>query len=225
MSKRMWLGGAITALAVALTAGTLMASNMGFKLNMTLNQTQAGTSKTGLNAVALPDNRQSGLNTAKNLMDDVGFAQTSEIRRYNRLTDSYTTYTGRAPQTPTNDFALTSGDGYFVRMRTTTNYIIVGSDDPALAVTLNQTQAGVSKSGLNLYAFNYHQTAGSAKQLMDDVGFAQTSEIRRYNRATDSFTTYTGRAPQTPANDFAVSPGDAYFIRMRTTVNYTPSHY
>ena len=85
------------ALAVALTVGSLVASNMGFKLNYGLNNTQVGVSKTGLNTLALPDNRQSGLGTAKQLMDDVGFASTDAIQRFVASTNTFLTYTGRAP--------------------------------------------------------------------------------------------------------------------------------
>lgn len=224
MTKRTFVGGAITALAVALTVGSLVtASNMGFKLNYTLNQTAAGTSKLGQNTLALPDNRQTGLNTSKNLMDDVGFANVQQVSKYLKATDSYQTYTGRKGS-PGGDFALVAGEGLFIRMSTSVNYIAVGSDDPALSYSLQATSAGVSKLGQNLFAYNYHQTAGDSKQLMDDIGFASVQQISKYLKASDSYQTYTGRKGSPGAN-FALAPGEAYFVRMGTTVNYTPSHY
>jgi hypothetical protein len=184
-----------------------------------------GVSKTGTSTIALPDNRQTGMNTAKNLIDDIGLLSVTQIQRFVKSTDGLVAYTARAPQTAAADFALVAGDGYFVRMKTNTSYIIVGSDDPALAYTLQQLAGGVSKTGTNFYAYNYHQTAGMSKQLMDDIGFLSVTQIQRFVKSTDSLVAYTGRAPQTAAADFALNPGEAYFIRMKTTTAYAPSHY
>ncbi len=223
MTKKMFVGGTVIALAVALTAGGLMASNMGFKLNYTLNQTAVGVSKSGTNTLALPDFRQSGLNTAKNLMDDIGFAQTQNIAKYLKASDSLQTYTGRKGS-PGADFSLNAGEAVLVKMATTVNYIAVGSDDPTAAYALQATAVGVSKSGTNLYAYNYHQTAGTAKALMDDIGFANVQNVAKYLKASDSLQTYTGRKGS-PGADFSLVPGEGYFVKMATTVNYQPSHY
>jgi hypothetical protein len=122
MSRKRVTGGVFVALAVALTVGSLVASNMGFKLNLGLNNTQVGVAKTGLNSVALPDNRQSGMGTAKNLMDDIGLASVDNIQRFVKTTDTFGIYTGRVPPTAANNFNLTPGEGYMVKMRTTTVY-------------------------------------------------------------------------------------------------------
>lgn len=221
MTKKTFVGGALVALAVALTAGSLMASNMGFKLNYSLNATQVGVSKSGTNVLALPDNRQAGVVDAKNLMDDIGFANTQSVQKFLEATDGLQAYTGRKGTGAV--FALTGGDGVFVKMNTTVNYIAVGSDDPALSYALNATQVGVSKSGTNFYAYNYHQTAADAKQLMDDIGFANTQSVQKFLKATDGLQAYTGRKGTGAV--FTLAPGEAYFIKMNTTVNYTPSHY
>jgi hypothetical protein len=225
MNRKTFLGVMAVALVTALAAGSLIASNMGFKLNYALNQGDGGvTSKSGTNTLALPDNRQSGLNTAKNLMDDIGFAQTANVKRWLEASDLLQTYTGRKGS-PGADFPLAAGEGYFVTMNTTVNYIVVGSDDPALAYNLNQGDGGVtSKSGTNFYAYNYHQTAATAKALMDDIGFAQTANVKRWLKASDLLQTYTGRKGS-PGADFSLVPGEAYFVTMNTTVNYVPSHY
>jgi hypothetical protein len=219
----MVVGAVLVALAVVMTAGTLVASNMGFKLNYQLDQT-GGASKTGNNTIALPDNRQSGINTAKNLMDDVGFASVTQVQRFVPATDTYATYTGRAPQTPANNFNLAAGEAYLIKMKTAVAYIIVGSDDPAVSYTFSQP-GGVAKTGNNFYAYNYHQTAATAKALMDDVGFLSVTQIQRFVKSSDTYATYTGRAPQTPANNFNLTPGEGYVVKMKTTVVYSPSHY
>jgi hypothetical protein len=225
MSKRTYIGATMVGLAVLLTASALVASNMGFKLNYTLNHTLAGTSKTGTNLISLPDNRQSGMATAKGLIDDIGLASVAQIQRFVRSTDLFVGYTARSPQTAAADFALVAGDGYVVKMKTATNYIIVGSDEPALAYTLNHTLAGTSKTGTNYFAYNYHQTAGSAKGLLDDIGLASVAQIQRFVRSTDLYVGYTGRSPQLATANFDLAPGDVYIIKMKTAVSYTPSHY
>lgn len=224
MSKRTFVGVMIVALAVVIMAGGLLASNMGFKLNYTLQALSAGVSKSGTNTLALPDFRQSGLTTAKNLMDDIGLVNTANIQKFLQSSDGFQVYTGRKG-TPGGDFNLNAGEGYFVKMNTTVNYIVVGADDPTQATNLQALQAGVSKSGTNLFAYNYHQTAATSKALMDDIGLANVANVQKFLKSSDGFQVYTGRKG-TPGADFALTPGEAYFIKMNTTVaNYTPSHY
>jgi hypothetical protein len=119
---------------------------------------------------------------------------------------------------------LAAGEAYVVKMKTTVNYIVVGSDDPAVSYTLSQP-GGVAKTGNNFYAYNYHQTAATAKALMDDVGFLSVTHVQRFVKTADAYATYTGRAPQTPANNFNLTPGEGYVVKMKTTVVYAPSHY
>jgi len=221
MSKRTFVGAMIVALAVVVMAGGLLASNMGFKLNYSLNQTAAGVAKTGLNTLALPDFRQSGMVTGKNLMDDIGLANVTNVQKFIKSSDTYQLYTGRKGAGP--DFNLTPGEGVFVKMNTTVNYIVVGADDPTSVYALNATQAGVSKTGLNFYAYNYHQTAATDKTLMDDIGLANVTNVQKFIKSSDTYQLYTGRKGAGP--DFSLVPGEAYFIKMNTTVNYTPSHY
>jgi hypothetical protein len=219
MTKKTFFGAMAVVTAVALTGSALVASNMGFKLNYTLSQSGGG-SASGTSTLALPDNRQTGLVDAKNLMDDIGFAQTLNIQRFLTASDTLQSYTGR--KAGGTAFPLVAGQGNFVKMATTVNYIVVGSDDPALAYALVQSGGG-SASGTNFYAYNYHQTAADAKALMDDIGFANVLNVQKFLKATDTLQSYTGRKAGGTA--FALTPGEAYFVKMATTVNYTPSHY
>jgi hypothetical protein len=219
MTKKTFFGAMAVVTAVALTGSALVASNMGFKLNYTLSQAGVG-SNSGQNVLALPDNRQTGMADAKNLMDDIGFANTTSVAKFLKATDALQVYTGR--KGGGTAFPLAAGEGYYVKMATTVNYIVVGSDDPAVAYSLNQAGVG-SNSGQNLYAYNYHQTAADAKALMDDIGFANTTSVARFLKATDALQVYTGRKGGGTA--FPLVPGEAYYIKMATTVNYTPSHY
>ena len=219
MTKKTFLGAMAVVLTVALTGTALVASNMGLKLNYSLAKS-GGATDAGFSTLALPDNRQTGLNNAKDLMDDIGSANVAEIDRYIKATNSYQSYTGRK-SSPAN-YNLTAGEGYFIKMTTTVNYIAVGSDDPTLAYSLAKS-GGTTDAGFNLFAYNYHQTAADAKQLQDDIGSANVAEIDRYIKATNSFQSYTGR--KSSPLSFTLTPGEAYYVKMTTTVNYLPSHY
>jgi hypothetical protein len=222
MKRKAYIAVLAVALAAVLGTGVLVASNMGFKLNYSLLATGAG-SASGLNLIALPDNKQAGVVNAKNLMDDITFANVNSVSRFIEATDALETYTGRKAGGVLVPFNL-GNEGYFVRMATTTNYIIVGSHDPSLVHPLNATGAG-SNSGLNLFAYPYHHTAANAKALMDDIGFANVNSVSRFVRSSDALETYTGRKAGGILTPFALTPGESYFVRMGTTVNYIPSHY
>jgi hypothetical protein len=221
MTKKTFLGAMTVVTAVALTGGALVASNMGFKLNYQLLQTTGVVSVDGTSTIALPDNRQTGLNDAKNLMDDIGFLNIQSVQKFIRSDNSLQTYTGRKNSLAA--FPLAAGEGYRVKMQTTVNYIIVGSDDPTLAYNFQQTTGGVSVDGTSQYAYNYHQTATDAKALMDDIGFANIQSVQKFIRSDNSLQTYTGRKNSLAA--FALVPGESYRVKMQTTVNYIPSHY
>ena len=119
MTKKTFFGAMAVVTAVALTGSALVASNMGFKLNYTLSATGVG-SLTGQSTLALPDNRQTGLADAKNLMDDIGFANVTSVARFLKASDTLQTYTGR--KGGGTAFALVPGEGYYVKMATTVNY-------------------------------------------------------------------------------------------------------
>ena len=219
MTKRTYIGVLTVALAVVLAAGGLLASNMGFKLNYPLTAAGAG-SLSGTNTLALPDNRQAGVNAASTLMNDVSLLNTANVQKFLEATDGLQVYTGRKGSGP--DFALGTGEGYLLKMNTTVNYIVVGSHDPAFANALNAAGAG-SSSGTNLFSYPYHSTATTASALQTDIGLANTANVQKFLRATDGLQVYTGRKGS--GADFALVPGEAYFIKMNTTVNYIPSHY
>jgi hypothetical protein len=221
MTKKTFLGAMAVVTAVALTGGALVASNMGFKLNYSLTQPVPATVQDGTNVLALPDNRQTGLVDAKALLDDIGSASVQNIARYIKASNSFQTYSGR--KAGGLAFPLLAGEGYYVKMFTNVNYVVVGSDDPALTYTLTQPVPATVVDGTNFFAYNYHQTAADAKALLDDIGSPSVQNIARYLQASNSFQTYSGRKAGGLA--FPLVPGQAYYVKMFTTVNYAPSHY
>ena len=203
----------VVAAAVVLTGG-LMASNMGFKLNRSLVTAGGGTpaSNSGSQLLALPYNRQVGIDMASDLFGDIGNVQNISV--YDTQSDTYTLYTFGSP-----DFALEAGVGVLVKMGANVNYIIVGSHDPSAVIQLEAAGAA-SNSGTNVYAPPYHSTASLASELFAELGISNVQNISKYATNTDSYTLYTFGSP-----DFPLTPGEAYQVKMGQTLAFSPSHY
>lgn len=210
--------------AVLLVAGGLFASNMGFKLNYTLNMATGGVSASGTNTLGLPFFRQTGIDNAKQLIDDInavgGPGSVANVQRYNRQTDGLELYNGLAGTA----FNLVEAEGYFVKMNSNVNYIVVGSHDPGFTVNL-LAAGGSSASGTNLFAPPYHFTGANAKDLIDDIqldgGAGSVANVQRYNKVSDGLELYNGLA----GTAFPIVPGQAYLVKVNSTVGYTPSHF
>jgi hypothetical protein len=215
MTKNRSLTVLVVVLAVAVVfTGGLMASNMGFKLNRALLATGAG-SNSGTQTLALPYNRQVGIDNASDLFADINSAGTIQnLQAYDTATDTYVLYQFGSP-----DFALTAGQGVLVKMGTNTNYIVVGSHDPAATVQL-EAAGPASASGTNLFAPPYHATASKVSELFRELGTSNVQNIQAYQTATDTFQLY-----QFGSFDYDIKPGEAYFVKMGTTLPYSPSHY
>jgi hypothetical protein len=200
---------------------------MGFKLNYRLNAPLAGVSNTGKNTLALPYFRQTGQNNALDLVLDIGsgtVAAVNSVAKFNEINDTFTVYTARmgAPA----PFALAAGEGYFVNMASNVNYIVVGSHDPSLAISLDGPTPGVSNTGKNFLAPPYNITATNAHQLVLDIGGGVNTPIlsvSKFVQANDTFLVYTDRMGAIAP--FPLAPGEAYFVNMASSVPYTPSHY
>ena len=210
---------------LAITAGStlvglLLASNMGHIAPITLQAAQSGVSLDGTNTLNLPYKLGSSLANAKNLMDDIGFANVASVSRFIRATDGLQVYTGR--KGGGTAFPLTPGECYYVRMTTTTVYDVNGADDPTVTLTLLAAGAG-SASGNNFVSIPLNTTVSNAKLLMDDIGFANVQSVARFLKATNTMQVYTGRKGGGLA--FPIVYDECYYVKMNTTTNYTPSHY
>jgi hypothetical protein len=206
MKKRVYL---LTALGVAalLVGGGLMASNMGFKLAYQLTTDTPQNN----NSIALPYNQQVGLDTAKDLLDDItvstGIAPGS-VSYYNDF-DGFTSYNGVGA----GNFNLVAGVGYVVQIPSATVYTIVGSHKPGFVVNLTTT----TPQNQNLYAYPYHSTAATALDLLQESG---ADAIAYYNNF-DGFTSYNGVG----AGNFALVAGEAYLLQVSAPVAFVPAHY
>jgi hypothetical protein len=206
----------VIATAAAIAAGGLMASNMGFKLNFPLQETQAGVSKTGRNTIGLPYNRQVGIDTASQLLGDVvaGGISGIQLEQFNKQFDTNEPYPG-----PAGDFGLVASEAYLLRVTNSGDYIIVGSHDPGLSVTLLATAPGVSKTGRTRYAHPYHGVASTASELLAELG-PSAIQVEDFNIQFDTNEPYPG-----PAGDFGLVPGKGYLVRVVGDLTFTPAHY
>ena len=218
MNKKVFVLGMVLLLAIS----GIIASNMGFKLNYRLESAAAAGSNSGTNTIALPYNRQTGLTAALDLINDIGLANVANMQRFIESSDGFEVYTGRKGTTGTN-FALEAGQGYFLKMNNGVDYIVVGSHDPSLSISLDAAGAG-SNSGTNFFSVPYHTTNAAALDLINDIGLANVANVQRFIESSDGFEVYTGRKGTTGTN-FALVPGEGYFVKMNNTVAYTPSHY
>ena len=242
MSKRRFIGAAIVGMAMVALAGGLIASNMGFKLNKTLivsGQAVSGvgevspfTSLNGTSTVGLPFNRQAGMTTAANLKADIG-ANCVSVSKLLRGSNAAFAYTAARSGAGSVDFPLEEGIGYRARVTGASNlsYIIVGSDDPAYALSLVVAgqavpEGGTSLNGTNDIADKYHATAATAGALKAEIG-AQCTAVTKFLASNNSAFSYTGARSGVGSVDFLLVPGESYRVRVTgaTNVAYTASQY
>ncbi len=197
----------LPALVILLGAGSLFASNMGFKL---VYQLHATAGSTGTNWVSLPY-YWSGT-TAADVCNDITGA--TEIGMYNESTDLFSTWTCGGKGTP---FSLTPGEAVIARAPDLTNWTLVGSHNPALAITLYAT-AGTT--GTNWVSVPYHTSATTAASICTEIPTA--TEVGKYNESTDLFSTWTCGGKGTP---FSLTVGEGIIVRAPNLTTWTPAHY
>lgn len=207
MRKRTFIVGAVALLAV----GALFASNMGFKINYQLLAGTNAGSANGTNSLALPFNAQTGITDAATLYNDIGSAVVNNIQMYVESSNGIDVYPGV-------NFSITPGEGYFVNVGTDTDYIVVGSHDPSLSISLEPGTDPNSANGTSFIAYPYHSTATTASQLYNEIGSTVVSNIQQYIESTGAIALY-------PGTDFPLVPGEAYYIKVNATQSWTPSHY
>jgi len=224
MRKKLVVG-LMVSLAALLIAGGLYASNMAFKLNYTLQAAAANVSLNSTSTVALPFNQQTNLINANDLLLDIGGTTVvSQVQKFLRGSNGYESYTG----TSGTPFNLAPGEAYLVQLRTgvaTRQYIIVGSDDPALVVHFDGAGTNGSLNGTNFYSYPYHSISNDAAELLSELGGTPVvAQIQRFVKSTNGFESYSGSS----GIPFALVPGEGYFVQLRSGVpslDFIPSHY
>ena len=226
MSKRTFVLVMAFGLAAILATGGLLASNMGFKVNRTLNGAGSGGATVGENHIALPFNAQLGLSVADDLLGDIEQGDTTLVdfvQRFDPLTNQRSSWFGG--KIGGVNFGLVACESYFVTVAAgrTTNYIIVGSHNPTLPCTFNGSGVAGWAVNENPYAIPYHTTATNAADLLGqipNVGFVQ-----RFDPVLDQRESWFGG--KIGGTNFGIAPGEGYFIQMNSgaTATVTPEHF
>jgi hypothetical protein len=216
-------GVAVAGVAVLLLAGGLMASNMGFKLNLPLKATGAG-SNSGTNYIALPYNQQVGMVTARDLFQDIAAGGAIQLMNQHRKSDDgFEVYTYGGGTLPPNGWNLVPGEAYIAKVGADQNYIIVGSHNPGLTISFLGTGAG-SNSGTNYYSHPYHGVAANAKELFQEVGGA-IQLVNQHRQSDDGFEVYTYGGGTLPPNGWNLKPGEGYIVKVGSDQDIVPAHY
>lgn len=224
MSKKAFVVVAL-GLAAVLVAGGLVASNMGFKVNYRLDAAGSNGSASGTNRLSLPYNQQTSIVTAEDLINDInadaGGSVVVTVSRHVRTTDFSEFYTGGSG----TNFTITPGDGYTVVVTGSVDYIVVGSHDPSLAITLDAAGDNGSASGTQHWSYPYHSTAANAEDLINEInaaaGASVVALVSRQVRTTDLPEFYTGGS----GTNFTLTVGEAYTIVVTASVSFVPAHY
>ena len=194
------------ALMLVISTATL-ASNMGFKISLTL------VTGSRSNWVSLP--YFVSYQTSTDVRTDLANAGYTGVvvSRYDAASGIYTNDGGRNP------FPLVPGEGLLIRVASGTGpWIVVGSHDPTKTFSL------VTGSRSNWVSIPYHTTATSSTNLRTELTAAGYTGVvvSRYDAATGIYTNDGGRNP------FALVIGEAVLIRVATgpaSGGWTPAHY
>jgi len=193
-TKVLLVTAAVLMLIVSLVA---IGSNMGFKISIPLT---AGYS----NYVSLP--YYNSYTTDNSLFSDI--PNCGVVSRWNNATGAWQNYAGGRASL----FNVTAGEAYVVGVSASGNWIVVGSHNPGLAVTLT---SGYS----NYVSVPYHTTATTDNSLFTQIPGAGV--ISRWNNATGSWQNYAGGR----ASLFNITAGEGYVVGVSSTTAWTPAHY
>jgi len=176
-----------------------IASNMGFKIDISL---KAGGAS---NWVSLPYHNQ--YTDAASIFTDVGVA--TQVSRWDNTTNTFQTYGARGGI----DFSIDPGQAYLVKVSVNKDWIVVGSHNPSLALSL---QAGGASNWISV---PYHTTAADAADLFSQI--PNVSQLSRWDNTTNTFQTYGARG----GINFPITKGEGVLVKVTSAASWTPAHY
>jgi hypothetical protein len=185
----------LAAVAVLTIGSAAIASNMGFKISIPLT---AGYQ----NFVSLP--YYNSYTNDNSMYSDIPAC--TSVNRYLNGT-GWQNYTGGR----TSLFNITAGEAYTVTVSASGNWIVVGSHNPSLALTLT---AGYQ----NFVSVPYHTTATNDNALYSQI--TGCTSVNRYLNGT-GWQNYTGGRTSL----FNITAGEGYTVTVSGTTSWTPAHY
>ena len=201
MRTKVLLGAAVVLMLIVSVA--TIGSNMGFKISVELTAAQT-------NFISIP--YYNSYQMASQLWADAGgAAQGIIVIKWNKATSRWQYYTDASSP----DFPLDPGESVNIQTNTTHNFIMVGSHNPAL-------QVSILPSNTNFVSVPYHTTDATASALWTELGGAANGIIIiGWDKATNRWQYYTDAS----SPDFPIVPGTGYNIQTSNTLNWVPSHY
>jgi hypothetical protein len=228
-NSRMTLAVVLVAATMLIAGGVAVASNTGFKINMPLPITVVGSPNVGNTWVSLPYFNPYG--NGQTLCTQLGLRATvpqATLLKIDPVTGGSTLANCGAGAA---GFTWNQGQG--VRIRNTagagapTSAIIVGSHNPALALSLPPSGGG--NIGNLWFAVPYHTTAINGQDLCNTVGLVSTGAVGvrgsllRSNGATGATT--PGICGST-ASTIVLQLGEAIRLRQPGGIaSFTPAHF
>jgi hypothetical protein len=196
----------ILILAIALTSG---ASNMGFKLSMSLQTSVA-------KFISLPYYNSYSTQTAAYLRNDVIAAGGTGVEVYNWNGSVWQKYAGGGIGQV--NFALEKGIGYEVKTTNdVSNWVIVGSHDPSVTISFSTSVA-------KFVSVPYHTTSGTAAYLRNEIISAGGTGVEVYNWNGSVWQKYAGGG--IGQVNFSITPGISIEVKTTNDVtSWTPAHY
>lgn len=189
----------LAAVFMLVVGGTAVASNMGFKITIPL--AAGGYS----NWVSLP--YYNSYTTAASIFGDI--TGCTQVSRWDNPSGTYQSYTGGRG----TGFNVTPGEAYLIKVSSATDWIVVGSHDPSLALTLSAGGAS------NWVSIPYHTTATTASGLFGQI--PNCTQVSRWDNPSGTYQSYTGGR----GTGFNLTPGEGLLIKVNANESWTPLHY
>ncbi len=195
-------------LAIALTSG---ASNMGFKLSMTLPANSVSK------YIALPFYNSYSTQTAAYLRNDIIAAGGTTVEVINWTGTTLQRYAGGGIGQV--NFNLVPGIGYQIKtIAAVNNWVIVGSHNPSTTISLEANS--ISK----FLAVPYHTTSTTAALLRNELIAVGGTSVEVLNWNGTVWQRYAGGG--VGQVNFNIVPGIAYQAKSVTAIAaWTPAHY
>ncbi len=204
----------------------LLSSNMGFKLTKTLIFQDPNYLNT--NWISLPYYYLTGTVTAENVCDDIGGTCNTlgncTVGKWDVSTNTGSTWACQT--TKGTPFTINPGEGIYVQPNASVDFVIVGSHNPTLSLTL--TFQDPNYLNTNWISVPYHTTVTTAEELCDEIGGTCNTlgncTIGKWDVSTNTGSTWACQT--TKGTPFTISVGEAVYVQPNATITgYIPSHY
>jgi hypothetical protein len=201
---------AMAALAMLAMAIVTTGSNRGFLIHIPLIYGYD-------NVVSLPYNTQYA--NANAIFADI--PNCSYISRWNPITGSAQDYCGgRGP-----NYTPGPGEALQIAVTQSTTWVVVGTHNNAAQVQLYKIPewAGDYPYDWNWIAPPYHTKAQTASDLFQEI--PNCLRVSRYNNAQSTFERWDGTNQSPDNQNFIITPGEGYTVKVSADCTWTPSHY